>query len=587
MQPAPGVEPLDPAIPRALARPEAYPADPDARDARDARDAPDGGGPAGVEVVQTHLSWVFLTRRRVYKLRKSVELGFVDFGARAERNADCLREVALNRRLAPDVYLGVAPVEPAPGGGFRVGAVAEGLGPAGAEHCVVMRRLPDGRDALSLLGAGELGAAHLDAVAAKLARFHAAGSLGRPAPVPRQRWLEALLAPVEENFRHLAGPGLDAVRVQRVADRARARFEALADRFDARRRAGRVVDGHGDVHLQHVWFEDGPGDPILIDCLEFGEALRRVDTASEVSFLAMDLTYRERPALAERFLRAYAAEADDFDLYAVVDWFASYRAAVRAKVAFLATTDAAIGAPQREAAAASARRHLELAESSLAPAPGAALVVVCGAVGTGKSTAAAALADALGGVVISSDRTRKHLAGLAADDRAGRAGAAPQQGIYAEAHTEAVYAGLLERAAPVVASGRAAVLDATHARRSQRAAAARWAEERGVPSLLVELRCDPERTRRRLAARQAAGRDPSDAGPELLDWSLARFEATDDWPEASRHRVRTDEQGWERGLAAIAATLTASWHRTCNPLGREARPDPEGPAPEDADAPLR
>src|SRR5262245_47759936 len=162
----PRLDALDPRLPDALRRPTAYPHDASAA--------------AGVEWVQTHLSHVFLTRERVYKLRKAVDLGFVCFAERAERNADCLREVALNRRLAPDVYLGVAPIEVSPSGA-RVGSLGQALSGDG-EHCVVMRRLPAGRDALSLLERGCLPVQGLDRAAEAIAAFHARHGLGSPAP---------------------------------------------------------------------------------------------------------------------------------------------------------------------------------------------------------------------------------------------------------------------------------------------------------------------------------------------------------------------------------------------------------------------
>jgi len=522
-----------------LARPEAWPGDPSAA--------------AGVEWVQTHLSHVFLTGERVYKFRKAVDLGFVRFAAREERNADCLREVALNRRLAPDVYLGVAPLRPGPGGA-RVGDPGEALAGPG-EHCVVMRRLPAGGDALSLLADGRLSAEHLDLVAERVARFHAEHGLGAPAPFSPQEWLARARAPVLANFDSLAEAKAafappEALRSLRLRSE---RF--LAERaaaFEARRRAGRAVDGHGDLHLQHVWFAGDARDPRVIDCLEFDEGLRRIDAASDVAFLAMDLAYRGERALAERFLRRYAREADDFDLYAVVDFFASYRAAVRAKVAALAARDPGIDPAQRERAGESARRHLELAAALLDPPRRAPLVLVGGVVGSGKTTLAEALADALGGVVVSSDRVRKRLAGLPATARRAEA---PGQGLYAPAVTEGVYAALLERAAPVLDAGRVAILDATWARAEHRERARRLAAGRSVPARFLLARCAPEVARERLARRAARGRDASDAGPELHAASVRAFEPLAAWPERERAEVHTDRAGWREALGPLAEEL--------------------------------
>ena len=536
------MQPLAPHIPEALARPAAHPSDPSAR--------------AGVQWIQTHLSHVFLTRDRVYKLRKAVDLGFLDFRARAERNADCLRELRLNRRLAPDVYIGVAAVEPA-GRAYRVAAPAETIEREDLEHVVVMRRLPAGSDALSLLARGALHATHLDAVARLLASFHSAHGLGIPSPFTREAWLEAVCTPVRRVLEGLAAAARDGRLPLGSVRRLQARSDAfVADQraaFERRRRDGRAVDGHGDVHLQHVWFEPGRAERILIDCIEFSETLRRIDAAAEVAFLAMDLRYRGRARLAERFLRVYASERDDYDGYRLIDWFVSYRAAVRALVAAQASADPSIDAEQRNAAGSSAGRHLALALRVLAPRPRGALLAVAGLVGSGKSSAAAVLADAVGGVVVASDRVRKALHGLAPTDRS-----AASAGLYRDAEKDAVYAALLERAAPVVESGRVAVLDASYAKESHRRAALEWASQRALPFWLVETVCPAAVAIERLAHREALGTDPSDAGPALYGWSVEHFEPIRPAPALEHRVLHTDAPAWRSALRRIVTELRAA-----------------------------
>jgi hypothetical protein len=543
--PADGEPALTPDDLRALATPAAHP--------------DDASAAGGVEWVQTHLSHVFLTGARVYKFRKSVDLGFVRFTQRAERDADCLREVALNRRLAPDVYLGVAPLLRGP---VRIGPIAETIargtqeGPA-AEYCVVMRRLPAGRDALSLLERGALSDAQIERAAARIARFHEAHALGTPAPFSAEAWCRRCVDPVEDNLRLLAQapPGLLASdALAELASRTRAFVRAHPERFERRRLAGRAVDAHGDLHLQHLWYERDDAEPIAIDCLEFSESLRRIDVAAEVAFPAMDLRYRGAVAQAERFLHVYARESDDFDLYAVVDYFTSYRAGVRAKVASIAAADAGIAAAQRERAAESARRHLALALERLAPRAGGALLLVGGIVGTGKSTLAAELAEVLPGVVIASDRVRKRQAGLAPT---ARVNTGLDAGLYAPARNARMVDGLLERAAPVLASGRSALLDATWSRAADRARARAFAQASGVPVFFVEARCAASVAHERLARREAAGNDASDAGPAFYARSVERFEPPQEWPAGQHRVVHTDRGDWRRELRAIAAGLCA------------------------------
>ncbi len=535
-------EPLDPEIVPALSQAEAFPSDEVASGA--------------VETLQTHISHVFLTRERVYKLRKAVRLPFLDFSTRALREDDCWRELALNRRLAPDVYLGVAPVL-REGGRLRVGAPAQQRDPdvGELESCVVMRRLRAGRDALSLLQAGELRATHLERVAGVLADFHAEQGLGVPAPFDPETWRARMLGPPGDCLAVLAGvdvASLDRSLLERISERSQARGHALAHAFEVRRREGRAVDGHGDVHLQHVWFERDDAAPLLIDCIEFDAELRRIDAAAEVAFLAMDLAYRARGDLAEAFLGAYARERDDFGLYDVVDYHVAYRALVRAKVAALAAGDAAIPAAQRSEAEGSADRHLALAERVLEEPGKGRVVVLCGTVGSGKSSVARALAETGGGVVVATDPTRKRLAGLPATDRSGA-----QRGLYAEEHSERVYRGLLERARPVVEAGRTAVLDGTFSKRSHREEVLRFAAHHDLPACLVEVCCSPEVARERLERRQAVGGDPSDAGPEFLERSLADFEPPTEWPEARRTRLATDAPGGAGLLQDLAPWIDA------------------------------
>jgi aminoglycoside phosphotransferase family enzyme/predicted kinase len=524
----------------ALAQPEAYPLDASAHAPR---------------WIQTHLSHVFLTGERVYKFRKPVDLGFVHFETLAARNDDCLNEVVLNRRLAPDVYLGIAPLES--DGNVRVGEPAEALASETSEHCVVMRRLPEGRDALSLLTRGALSGEQVDRLARRIARFHAAHPLRVPAP--RGGWLHHCTRPAWSNFDALRGSlvGLqELARLERLEGRAGEFARRSASVFEARYAAGRAVNGHGDLHLQHVWFERDDDEPIAIDCVEFDAELRRIDGASEVAFLSMDLRYRGAEALAERFLRSYAAERDDYELYRVVDWFESYRAAVRAKVAAIAAGEQEIDASQRERACDSARRHLDLALRVLEAERRPSLVLVCGAVGTGKSTLASALAERLDAVVIGSDRVRKHQLGLPSGQRAPEA-------AYRPAAKRAVYEALLARADAVIASGRTAILDATWGERAERLRAHAFASARRVRAHLVETRAAASVARARLERRARQGRDASDAGPELYDASVAGFEPPVEWPAARRHVIETHSDDWRAGLAPLADALRGA--AACRP----------------------
>jgi predicted kinase len=331
-------------------------------------------------------------------------------------------------------------------------------------------------------------------------------------------------------------------------------LERHREALDQRRIRGRAVDGHGDLQLAHVWFSGSQLEPAIIDCTEFNAEFRRIDAGSEVAFLAMDLSYRGKSRLGERFLARYARETDDFDLYHVVDYFAAYRASVRAKVAVLASLDVELPAAQREAAQRSASSHLNLAERFLTGARHGSITIMCGSVGCGKSSVAGELSELLCGVVLSSDRTRKHLTGMRHDDHsAGHEETGT--GLYSQARKDAVYAALLERAEAAVDSGRDVLLDASFARSELRDSVRSWAHARGIPARLVHVTCHAVVALERLAERERSGHDPSDAGPELLQWSLDHFESPEEWPSHERITIATDDPAWRTRISQASDPL--------------------------------
>jgi aminoglycoside phosphotransferase family enzyme/predicted kinase len=490
------VSPTSEALVRDLLRPDAYPAP----------------RPRGVELRTTHASWVFLTDDDVWKVKRPVALGFLDHRDVDVRHARCDDEVRLNARLAPDVYRGVVPV--------RRGPLGHTLSPEGgalpiADWAVRMRRLPDAWSAASRLGLGRLDAGQLAALARRLATFFATSP-----PRPGAADVAALAAAVEENFAEVSeavGDLVDEATFIETRAFQRACLRARADRFEARR--ARAVDGHGDLRLEHVYFEpDADGErPLVIDCIEFNDRFRCGDPAGEVAFLAMELEAARRPDLAAGFLARYAEAASDVDLYGVLDFYLSYRAWVRGKVAALVARDAGVETALRAAKREEARRLFGLARAAAGrPLDGPFIVAVSGLPGTGKSTLARALGEALAAPVVGSDQTRKALAGLAPLDAGG-------DELYTPARTEATYAELRRAAEVVVASGRGVVLDATFGRRAHRAAAAALAARLGAPLVLLEATCPDEAALRARLARRVGRPCESDAREREL--ALARAAA--------------------------------------------------------------
>ncbi|HLK39891.1 MAG TPA: AAA family ATPase [Polyangiaceae bacterium] len=471
----------------------------------------------GADLVETHASWVFLRRDEVFKVKRPVNLGFLDFRTSEQRRIACEAEVNLNRRLAPDVYLGVVPIVRDVGGRART----FGPGPV-VDWAVRMRRLPDEPRADRLLAAGRLDPERLDRIAHTLAAFHAA--CGTDATIARYGSPVMIDRNLEENFAQTADSIEEYMRVDEAEDLRRwqrAFLRGHAATFARRIADGRVRDGHGDLRLEHVYFA-GPNERVtILDCIEFNERFRYADVCADLAFLSMDLAAHGRVDLAERFLAAYARAAQDFDLYAVVDFYESYRAFVRGKVSAMLAHDPSVGADARRRANEEARRYFLLAlsctrRSLLLPA----VVAVGGVIASGKSTIADRIGPDLGAPVVDSDRTRKAMMGV---DLTQRLPDRAWSGAYDPAFTERVYAEVLRRADVVLASGRPVVIDASFRSGAMRAAARELANRHGVPFRFVECRTAADVCRRRLLDRE--GRPGvSDGRTAIFDEFCARFE---------------------------------------------------------------
>jgi aminoglycoside phosphotransferase family enzyme/predicted kinase len=491
-----------------LLRPEAYPAP----------------RPTRVDLVTTHISWVFLTDHDVWKVKRPVDYSFLDYATVEQRRHFCEEEVRLNRRLAPDVYLGVVPI--------RLGSRGHTLtddGPV-VDHAVHMRRLPDAASAEALLRSGALTHEHLWLLGKMLARFYPTC----PA-MPAYGAIEVIGANVSQNLdqvrpfigQRLSAAAFDAVRAWQLAFLAR-----HARRFEDRVNKGHIRDGHGDLRLEHVYFEGGA--PLVIDCVEFSERLRVCDVGSDVAFLAMELDARDRSDLAGSFLGRFALESNDYNLYDVVDFYLSYRAWVRAMVASLLAADPSTPREKAARKAGEARALFALAEGyTRPPARPAPVVAVGGLIGTGKTVLAEALARALGLPVVASDRTRKCLAGLA-----------PTQPAPASAYTadfsRRTFDEVFRRATVVLGSGRGVILDATFRGRDLRRRAQELAGKHGRPFLFVETTCDDTTLRERLR-RRATGPSVSDATESLLARMQAAFEPVTELHPGQHVVVRTTE----------------------------------------------
>jgi aminoglycoside phosphotransferase family enzyme/predicted kinase len=466
-----------------------------------------------VELLETHISWVLLAGDYAYKLKKPVDLGFVDFRSPEARRFYCREEIRLNRRTAPTLYLDVVPIAGrahAP----RVG----GKGPV-LEHAVRMRRFDQEALLDHIARQGWLSAAHIDALARSIARFHArlAGLPGKPGLGSSGR----ILAEALRNFAQMEALGLPRVLAEPLAPLrtwTAVEGQALAGWFDARERSGFVRECHGDLHLGNIALIDGA--PVAFDGIEFNPGLRWIDMANDIAFTAMDLHAHALPALAHRLLNAWLETTGDYGALPGLRFYLVYRAMVRAKIAAIRASEPGIAPVDRERSLENCASFLRLA-TQLTRRAQPALLLMHGLSGSGKTTLAQTLLEALGAVRLRSDVERKRLHGLSPLDRAQ---AEPGQGLYGPEPNRRTYERLAELAASVLDAGFPVIVDAAFLRAAERATFAALASTRRAPFAIVACVAPEAVLGERLAQRARTGADASDAGLAVLHAQIATHE---------------------------------------------------------------
>ena len=462
------------------------------------------------ELIETHISWVILTGPYAYKVKKPVDLGFLDFSTLAKRRFFCEEELRINRRLAPAIYLEVVPIT-----GTMEEPVLRGEAEA-IEYAVKMIEFPQTAQLDRMLAAGALELRHMDAFAGRIADFHRHAAVAKPADAygePAVVW-----QPMAENFAQIRERIVDARRREALAALERwslMAFQALASVLAERKAGGYIRECHGDMHLRNLaWIDDGP---VAFDGIEFNPNLRWIDVMSEVAFLVMDLQDREQAALAQRFLNAYLERTGDYPGLQLLPLYLVYRAMVRAKVAAIRLGQAETDAAERAGAEAEFAQYLALAEVYTRPAS-PLLLLTRGLSGSGKTTLSQPLLECLPAIRLRSDVERKRLFGMEALE-SGRA--SPAEGIYSAEATKRTYERLRELAATVLDAGYSVIVDATFLRREQREPFERLAREKGVGYTLLEFSATTETLRRRILQRRG---DASDADLAVLEHQLAGYE---------------------------------------------------------------
>lgn len=494
--------------------------------------------PEVVRMVQTHASWVFIAPPFVYKIKKPVNFGFLDFSSLEQRHADCQRELLLNRRLAADIYLDVQPVVETPAG-LQLGGDGRIL-----EWVVIMRELDASGFLHELLRHGEVTPEMMDRVVRRLHGFYL-----EQGPLPAADLAAAVRemdAALRGNFETMCGPagrGVSApalAAIERYTQVFEQQHRAL---LDSRGAQGWVRDCHGDLHTEHVHISANTVQ--IYDCIEFNDAFRHIDVACDIAFLTMDLDFHGHHDLAQHVAARFAALLEDEELPRLLDFYQCYRACVRGKVECLHSTGDTVGTEERAASLELARRYFRLALRYAIAGSMPCVFVLMGRVASGKSALAEALGHETGWRVISSDRVRKTLAGVALHQRGT---AAERAVLYSAEMTQRVYEALFTEAADAAAEG-GIILDATFSSRAHRKALRAQLKRQGLACIWVVTEADESTTLHRLHERGGSGSSAvSDARAEDRAQLNDHFEPPEELPDSCCLRITTH--------GSVSATLS-------------------------------
>lgn len=474
-----------------------------------------------LRLIQTHISWVILTDEIVYKIKKPVDFGFLDYTTLDKRRFFCEEEVRLNRRLCPEIYLGVVPIVKTPDGGYGFDASGETV-----EWAVKMRRMPEDGIMTYLLKRNEINAGHIDAILNKLVPFYSLeqGSTEKEARLIAETGsIEVIRRNTEENFEQIlpfVHQVLPSALYDTICAYTRNFLQTHADLFERRRMEGRIKDGHGDLYSANICFDSLKNQVYIFDCIEFNDRFRYGDVASDAAFLAMDLDMNGYADLAHYFVSQLSHALKDLDMLRVMDFYKCYRAVVRGKIGCFTWASSGVDASAREEAQNNAMRYFRLAGQYACPKT-STLYVVYGLSGTGKTTVANMLSSMANIPVYHSDVVRKELiAGIPASERHIEAFG---EGIYSKDISRKTYLAMARLAARHLAVGEDVILDATYTDPLDRKALLDIVTHCHARPVFIQTTCSESEVKRRLAHRINQPQEVSDGRWEIYLKQKERF----------------------------------------------------------------
>ena len=480
-----------------------------------------------VRFLQTHISSVFLTGSFVYKLKKPVNFGFLDYSTIELREQNCRAEVALNRRLAPSVYVDAVPIT-LDGDKATLNGDGEVI-----DWVVVMRELDGNLLGTEVLARGELTESHMDALVDVLVPFYTSAATGEG--IDNFGSVEAVKFNTDENFSQTeayVGKLVSRDRFEHIRDWTNSFFAQHGELFERRIAEGRTRESHGDLHLRNIFFED---QPVIFDCIEFNERLRCGDVAVDIAFLAMDLDFNGRQDLSKHFIDRYVEVSGDTELTEMLDFYKCYRAYVRGKIACFTSTDPALDGASKRAQRNLARRYFGLAYEYAGGTRRPSLVVLYGLMGTGKTSVARYLRESYGWHVLSTDAVRKQISGVGENTRV----YVPyNEGLYSPEMNARTYAEVCDRAENLLWGGFSVIVDGAFKRQSEREPVIEAARRTRARLVFIETTCGADEQHTRLEGRQQHD-TRSDGRVELMEQQRGDFEPPNPDAECYFHDIDT------------------------------------------------